>query len=98
MVGGRRPPEVIQRVVHLNEGRMRACYNAALGRDPTLAGRVTTTFVIRPDGTVRGASANAEIADPQIGPCFAAAFAALTFGPTEGASVRVVYPMMLSSE
>ena len=39
-VNGRIPPEVIQRVVRLNNGRFRGCYEAALRTNPGLAGRV----------------------------------------------------------
>lgn len=55
-VRGRLPPEVIQKVVRADFGAMKRCYEEALGRDPTVKGKVTTKFVIARDGTVAAAA------------------------------------------
>lgn len=55
-VKGRLPPEVIQKVVRDNFGGMRKCYEAALGKDPQLTGKITTRFIIERDGRVSSAT------------------------------------------
>jgi hypothetical protein len=52
---GRLPPENIQRVVRANFGGMRKCYEDALGKDPTLKGKIATRFIIERDGRVSSA-------------------------------------------
>ncbi|MBX3191482.1 MAG: AgmX/PglI C-terminal domain-containing protein [Labilithrix sp.] len=59
-VRGRLPPELIQKVVRDNFAGMRACYEEGLARDRTLAGKISTKFVIDRDGAV---STAAEIHD-----------------------------------
>ena len=55
-VSGRLPPEIIQRVVRQNFGRMRFCYEQGLVRKPELAGRVAVRFLIGSDGRVQSSS------------------------------------------
>src|SRR5262249_10256346 len=52
-VSGRLPPEVIQRIVRQNFGRMRLCYERGLAHNPSLQGRVVTRFLIAPNGAVK---------------------------------------------
>lgn len=54
-VRGRLAPELIQQVVRANFAGMRRCYEAGLARNPKLAGRISTKFVIERDGYVSSA-------------------------------------------
>ena len=53
---GRLPPELIQAVVRSHFKDFRVCYEAGLTRNPELAGRVTTRFVIDREGRVDSVS------------------------------------------
>ena len=94
---GRLAPEAIQAVVRRDFGRFRTCYEKALPRNKTLAGTVTVSFVINPDGSVRDASDNAStLADPHVVQCVVEGFGRLMFPPPQGGFVTVVYPVVFS--
>ncbi len=96
-VGGRIPPEVIQRIVRQNYGRFRACYESALRTDPNLQGRVAVSFAIGRDGTVRAAHGGGDLPHGGVISCVAGAFMGLTFPqPDGGGVVRVTYPIVFS--
>lgn len=97
-VSGRLPPEVIQRIVRQNFGRMRACYQQALLRDPNLAGRISTRFLIGRDGSVATAASDGDIQDPVFRGCVANAFMRLSFPQPEGGVVSVVYPIVFTPD
>jgi hypothetical protein len=99
-VSGRVPPEAIQRVVRLNHGRFRACYQEGLLRNPDLAGRVTTRFVIGRNGKVTGAQPDpaGSRLDTEVERCIARAFADLVFPAPDNATVNVEYPLLLGPD
>lgn len=100
------PPDEIKRVVRAGFGPMRRCYEAGLGRDPTLTGKVSTKFVIDIEGNVT----SAELApntkfdtnetdyppfpDATVSKCVVDAYKALHFPKPEGGEVKVVYPIV----
>jgi len=94
---GRLPAEVIQRVVRLNFGRFRLCYEAGLRGNPSLTGRVATKFVIGRDGSVATASdAGSDLPDQQVVACVVRGFQNLTFPAPEGGIATVTYPILLT--
>jgi outer membrane biosynthesis protein TonB len=94
-VNGRLPPEVIQRVVRQNIGRMRACYENVLATKPDLQGRVAVKFVIDTSGAVASASdGGSDLPEPSVIKCVQNVFASLSFPKPEGSSVTVVYPLV----
>jgi hypothetical protein len=95
-VNGRLPPEVIQRIVRQQFGRFRQCYEKALTANPTLAGKVTTTFTIRTDGSTEGVSTNSDLADKDVATCVGKVFAILSYPQPEGGVVKVSYPIFFS--
>ncbi len=97
-VNGRVPREVIQRVVHQNFGRFRACYENGLRTNPGLQGRVVVKFVIDRTGAVAmTADGGSELADASVAQCVVRGFLNLSFAPP-GGMVTVVYPVVLSPE
>jgi len=91
---GRLPPEVIQSVVRANFGALRACYEAGLKKEPKLAGTVTVNYVIGEDGSTREASdEGSTLSDKDVVACVVAGFRKLTYPPTQGGVVTVVYPV-----
>lgn len=98
MVNGRLPPEAVQRVVRQSFGRLRACYESGLRRNPSLEGRVTVKFVIDREGAVAMASAaDATLPDSEVIACIARAYQTMSFPKPEGGIVTVVYPVVFST-
>ncbi len=96
-VSGRLPPEVIQRIVRQNFGRIRKCYEDGLRTSSTMAGRVTVRFVIEPDGSVVDSAGTTDgTLTPVVGRCVANAMKLLSFPPPEGGKVTITYPFQLS--
>ncbi len=96
-VSGRIPPAAIQRIVRNNYGRFRACYETGLRTNPSLAGRVTTRFVIDRDGKVaNAASGGSDLPDSGVVSCVVSKFYSLSFPKPEGGVVTVSYPIMFA--
>ncbi len=96
-VSGRLPPEAIQRIIRQNFGRFRACYETALRDNPTLAGRVSTRFVIGRSGAVESAAdGGSTLPSPKVVACVVQAFRTLSFPQPEGGIVTVTYPILFS--
>jgi len=96
-VGGRLPPEVIQRVVRQNFGRFKACYENGLRNNPSLQGRVAVRFVIGRDGDVANvANGGSDLPDGGVVSCVTRAFYGLSFPHPENGIVTVTYPIVFS--
>ncbi len=94
MASGRLPPETIRRIVRLNMGRMRGCYQAERVRHPTAGGRVVATFLIGRDGSPKRVAMDGAMS-AELGACLGAAFGAIRFPEPPDGTVRVVYPLLL---
>jgi hypothetical protein len=98
-VNGRIDPEVIRRVVRLNDGRYRACYEAALRTNPEIQGRVTVKFLIDRTGAVGfAADGGSDIPDEGVRRCVVSSFLSLSFPAPENGAVSVIYPIVFSPE
>ena len=76
-------------------GDMRRCYEAGLGRNPKLTGRVTTRFVIERDGKARNVTDHgSDLPDATVIDCVLRVFQTLTFPEPQGGVVTIVYPLM----
>lgn len=96
-VGGRLPPEVIQRVVRQNFGRFKGCYENGLRNNPSLGGRVAVRFVIGRDGDVSNvANGGSDLPDAGVVSCVTRAFYGLSFPHPENGIVTVTYPIVFS--
>jgi hypothetical protein len=94
---GHVPPDVIQRVVRENFGRLRVCYDIGLRSNPHLAGRVAVKFIIDRAGNVAVASdAGSSLPDSDVVGCVVRAFDTLAFPPSKDSAVTVVYPLDFS--
>jgi hypothetical protein len=98
MINGRLMPEAVQRVVRQNFGRLRACYEAGLLRDPGLEGRVSVQFVIDREGAVTMAMpwSDTTLPDASVARCVSKAYESMSFPRPEGGIVTVVYPVMFT--
>ena len=97
VVNGRLPPEVVQRIVRQNFGRLRLCYENGLRTNPSLRGRVAVKFVIDRSGSVSTASdGGSDLPDTGVVACVVRAFGNLSFPQPEGGIVTVVYPLVFT--
>ena len=95
---GHLPPEVIQRIVRQNSGRMLNCYTEGLKSNPSLEGRVAVQFVIGRDGSVTMSqdTSGSDLADPAVRACVVKQFYNISFPEPKDGTVRVIYPMTFS--
>ncbi len=99
VVNGRIDGEVIRRVVRMNSGRYRACYETGLRTNPGLQGRVTVKFVIDRSGAVAiAADGGSDIPDEAVRRCVVSSFLSLSFPSPEDGKVTVTYPIVFSPE
>jgi hypothetical protein len=92
-IGGRLPPEAIQRVVRASFGAMDVCYEAGLRRAPDLRGRVVVKARIAPDGAVDTVlDAGSDLPDAGVVRCVVRTFATLAFPRSGAGPVTVLYP------
>ncbi len=91
-VNGRLPQELIQRVIRMNSGRYRGCYEQGLRNNPSLAGRVGVRFVIGRSGAVDAAmDSGSDLPDASVRACVVRAFQGLSFSAPEDGTVTVSY-------
>ncbi len=96
-VAGALPPEVVARIVRQNFGRFRLCYENGLRHDPTLRGRIVTSFVIESDGSVsRIADAGSDLPDDGVLACVLRANGNMSFPQPEQGVVKVKYPIIFN--
>jgi hypothetical protein len=96
-VNGRLPPQIIQRIVRQNFGRLRHCYEKGLVANPNLEGRVSVRFVIDRNGSVtNAANGGSSLPSSEVTNCVVSAFYGLSFPKPEGGIVTVSYPIAFS--
>lgn len=97
VTNGRIPPEVIQRIVRMNAGRYRNCYENGLRTNPNLEGRVAVRFVIdRSGGVALANDGGSDLPDAAVRECVVKSFYTLSFPPPQGGVVNVTYPLLFS--
>ena len=98
VVTGSLSKEVIRRIVRRHTNEVRACYEARLAADPTLAGKIVVRFVLDAGGHVVAVSiAESTFPDTAVETCIANAVRAWTFPAVPGGgSASITYPFELS--
>jgi len=86
----------VAKVVNRRLGAIKGCYEQALKRNPTLAGKVTIRFTISGAGTVTTARTTLNELTPDVGNCMVNAFKRFRFPPPEGGTVTFEYPFMFT--
>jgi hypothetical protein len=98
-VSGHLPKETIQRIVRLNFGRFRSCYEQGLAQNPNLAGRVQVRFLIDHTGKVStAANGGSDLPDSNVVSCVTRTFYGLSFPKPERGTINVTYPISFSPE
>lgn len=93
LVKGALDVDIIRRVIRRSLPRFRYCYEKQLLGDPQLAGKVSTRFVIDPNGNVSSATVTG--LNREVAKCIEQALRALKFPKPRGGGVVVVsYPFV----
>jgi hypothetical protein len=93
------PREVIRRIVQATLPRIQLCYETALARKPTLAGKLSIRFEIARTGAVVSTRAHVdEVQDEELVGCVMRVFGDMRFPKPDGKAVRVVYPLVFHPE
>ncbi len=93
------PKDVINEVVQRHRSEIRACYDAALQRNPGLRGKIVVAFNIAPNGIVQTASVKeSTLGDAALGTCIVARVKSWVFPKPEAPVVTEVsaYPFYLN--
>ncbi len=93
------PKDVINEVVQRHRSEIRACYDAALQRNPGLRGKVVVAFNIAPNGIVQSANVKeSTIGDSALGSCIIARVKSWIFPKPEAPVVTEVsaYPFYMN--
>lgn len=90
--------EVIQRVVRRNINQIQYCYEKAMTKAPTIAGKVAVSFTIDAQGAVTAATAaDTNITDADMISCVCGAVKKMAFPAPDGGGVMIVtYPFNFS--
>lgn len=98
-VSGMISPEVIRRVVLRNAGQVRRCYEMALQRSPSLAGRMNVRFAIGLNGAIAAVTIVQSLGDTALDQCVATAIRRWVFpAPSGSGPVLVNYPFNFSPD
>jgi hypothetical protein len=91
--------EEVAKVIHSHLNEIRYCYESAILKDPTLAGKVLVDFKINAGGIVPSAGiAEDSISDKAVGNCLAGKLRTWKFPqPRGGVVVAVSYPFIFKS-
>jgi hypothetical protein len=93
------PKDVINEVVQRHRSEIRACYDAALQRNPGLRGKIVVAFNIAPNGIIQSASVKeSTIGDAGLGNCIVARVRSWVFPKPEAPVVTEVsaYPFYMN--
>ncbi len=97
IVTGSLDKEILRRVIRSHVNEVRYCYERELGSRPTLAGRVTVTFTIAPNGAVVSSTiSHSSLGAPAVESCIATAVRRWSFPSVPGGGIVIVsYPYVL---
>jgi hypothetical protein len=94
-VDGELDPSVVSREVRARIGAIRACYERALKRKPSLGGKLKMRWTITPAGKVSGVEVEEDVVgDAELAACIKGLIGRWRFLAPSGGSVEVVYPFL----
>jgi len=97
-VDGELDPGLIAKEVRARQGAIKACYERALKRNPTLTGKIVMHWTITAAGTVSGVDVEQDtLGDSEVGSCIKSLVARWRFPAPAGGSVDVSFPFVFQS-
>lgn len=88
----------VARVIRSHLPMIRDCYEHALARNPTLAGRVEVFFTVALDGTIRRASAQGPRGFDDVSPCIVRVIQVLPMPRPTGGAVEFSFPFAFTPD
>jgi outer membrane biosynthesis protein TonB len=97
-VDGELDPAMVAKEVRTRLGAIKACYERALKRNPTLSGKVVIHWTITQAGTVSGVDVEQDtLGDAEVASCIKSLVARWRFPAPSGGSVDVSFPFVFQS-
>jgi hypothetical protein len=97
-VDGELDPGLVAKEVRSRLGAIKACYERALKRNPTLSGKVVIHWTITAAGTVSGIDVeNDTLGDPEVASCIKSLVSRWRFPAPAGGSVDVSFPFVFQA-
>jgi outer membrane biosynthesis protein TonB len=97
-VDGELDPNMVAKEVRTRLGAIKACYERALKRNPTLSGKVVIHWTITQAGTVSGVDVEQDtLGDAEVASCIKALVARWRFPAPSGGSVDVSFPFVFQA-
>ncbi|MEP6651706.1 MAG: AgmX/PglI C-terminal domain-containing protein [Myxococcales bacterium] len=97
-VDGDLDPSIVSKEVRSRLGAIKACYERALKRSPTLSGKVVIHWTITAAGTVSGVDVeNDTMGDSEVASCIKSLIARWRFPAPSGGSVEVSFPFVFQA-
>jgi hypothetical protein len=97
-VDGELDPGLIAKEVRARQGAIKACYERALKRNPTLTGKIVMHWTITAAGTVSGVDVESDtLGDSEVGSCIKSLVARWRFPAPAGGSVDVSFPFVFQA-
>ena len=97
-VDGELDPGLISKEVRARAGAIKACYERALKRNPTLSGKIVMHWTITAAGTVSGVDVEQDsLGDSEVGSCIKSLIARWRFPAPAGGNVDVSFPFVFQA-
>ena len=97
-VDGELDPNIVAKEVKSRLGAVKACYERALKRNPTLSGKVIVHWTITAAGTVSGIDVeNDTLGDSEVTNCIKSLISRWRFPAPSGGSVEVSFPFVFQA-
>ena len=97
-VDGELDPSIVSKEVRSRLGAIKACYERALKRNPTLSGKIVIHWTITAAGTVSGVDVeNDTMGDSEVASCIKSLISRWRFPAPSGGSVEVSFPFVFQA-
>jgi TonB family protein len=97
-VDGELDPSLVSKEVRARIGAIKACYERALKRNPSLSGKIKVRWTITAAGTVSSVDIEEDsLGDSEVTTCIKGLVARWRFPAPSGGSVDVVYPFVFQA-
>ncbi len=85
-------------VIQKHSGQIQACYERQLGKNPSLAGKLTFEWIVKTNGTVGTVKeANNTLGDSAVSKCVSGVIKTMKFPRPKGGEVEIVFPWIFKA-
>jgi hypothetical protein len=95
VTGGKLSKADVFKVISKNQAKINACYERQLMKSPNLSGKLTISWLIKPNGRVSNAKqVLSSIKSAPLKKCILGVFKKMRFPKPKGGSVKIKYPLV----